>query len=243
MKVYRMAGGQTVPYVSLAKALNLDFSHHKIISVVGAGGKTSLIYALASEIAGNGYKVIVTTTTHMYIPKSGAVLSGKISEITQQLERQNIAAVGTPCGNGKMSAVGDKLFNGLNLYADVILIEADGAKRLPLKAPNENEPVIPKRTGLVIGVAGLDALGRKISETCHRPLEAANLLGTNAGHLVTACDIAKILSDKRGQKKGVNCRYIAVINKADNENLLIKAKKIAEQLRKINVDSVITSLI
>lgn len=41
-------------------------------------------------------------------------------------------------------------------------IEADGAKRLPLKAPGEWEPVIPEFVDLVIGVVGMDALGEPI---------------------------------------------------------------------------------
>ena len=40
------------------------------------------------------------------------------------------------------------------------MIEADGAKRLPLKVPGEWEPVIPDFTDLVVGVIGMDAVGR-----------------------------------------------------------------------------------
>ena len=47
----------------------------KIISVIGAGGKTTLIHRLAEEYQRKGNAVLVTTTTHMFA-EPGTDLSG-----------------------------------------------------------------------------------------------------------------------------------------------------------------------
>lgn len=39
----------------------------RTISVVGAGGKTTLIYRLAEELKEKGFRVLITTTTKMYV--------------------------------------------------------------------------------------------------------------------------------------------------------------------------------
>ena len=51
----------------LTELLDIDVNSKKIISVVGGGGKTSLIFRLAEELAEQGKKVIVTTLSLIHI--------------------------------------------------------------------------------------------------------------------------------------------------------------------------------
>ena len=51
---------------------------------------------------------------------------------------------------------------------DYIVVEADGSKRRPIKAPALYEPVLPRETTRVVGLIGLDALGKSITED-YRP--------------------------------------------------------------------------
>ena len=46
----------------------LEIKEKDIITVVGAGGKTSLITYLTKEFSSD-YKVLLTTTTKIYLPK------------------------------------------------------------------------------------------------------------------------------------------------------------------------------
>ena len=69
------------------------------------------------------------------------------------------------------------------------MIEADGAKRLPLKVPGEWEPVIPDFTDLVVGVIGMDAVGQMIRESCHRPERVAAFLNKEQTDPVTEADV------------------------------------------------------
>ena len=85
------------------------------------------------------------------------------------------------------------------------LIEADGARRLPLKAPATHEPVIPEGASLVVAVAGIDGAGRPVSEV-HRPELYARLVDKPLDAAVTPEDIAFVLCHLEGQKKGVPLR-------------------------------------
>lgn len=114
---------------------------------------------------------------------------------------------------------------------DTLLVEADGAHGLPLKVPAAHEPVIPRQAELVIGVAGLDALGQTIAEGCHRPELTAALLGKDLTHRITEEDIVKICLDGRGLRKGVGGRaFWIVLNKADDEEIWERGEKIRKKI-------------
>src|SRR5258708_20389209 len=49
----------------------IDLPAHPLISIVGAGGKTTTMYILASELAQRGSRVITTTTTQIFFPEPG----------------------------------------------------------------------------------------------------------------------------------------------------------------------------
>ena len=68
--------------------------------------------------------------------------------------------------------MGDGAYGSLCPLADLVLVEADGAKRLPLKVPRGNEPIIPDNTDLILCVSGLSAAGSLAAEKCFR-LDAA----------------------------------------------------------------------
>lgn len=243
MKVFECVYREVKEQESLMKALKMDINKKQVISFVGGGGKTSLIYELGKELSKLGKKVIVTTTTHMFMPPNNAVLTGKKEDIVKLLDCENLITVGIKAIEKgissnemnkpseekleKISGLPVNIARDLIELADFVLVEADGSKRLPLKVPAEHEPVILEGSNLVIGVCGIDAIGKEIGETCHRPSLVADLLKVDIKHVVNESDIAKILLSDRGSKKDVKCDYKAVINKVDNEELLKKACVIA----------------
>lgn len=248
MKIFKCENGSLKEKEYICDTLKIITDEKQIISFVGAGGKTSLIYALAKEFDKLGKKVIVTTTTHMFMPENNVVLTENINDIKNMLTKTNIVTVGTQsevlisssdnsCLNSreKIKGVSLDLASKLIDIADIVLVEADGSKRLPLKVPANHEPVIMEGTTMVIGVAGLDALGKSISEICHRSNLAAELLDVDENHIITPQDMAVILSSKKGQRKNVNCDYRVIINKADNINQIDEAKNIASELHNLGV--------
>ena len=118
--------------------------------------------------------------------------------------------------SGKMCAIEEAALKKLVPFCDVMLIEADGAKRKPLKVPADWEPAIPDFADVVVSVIGLDCLGKPICETAHRAEYTSSFLEKNLEAPVTAEDIEKIATSVHGLYKNVDHKvYRVYLNKAD----------------------------
>ena len=124
-----------------------------IIAVIGSGGKTTLLRILAEELSGT---VILTTSTHI-LPFAGIPLlvTDDIEQVRRALALHRVICMGTPAAEGKLTAPALP-FSVLADAADYVIVEADGSKRLPLKAHALHEPVIPntRKTVCVVGAYG-----------------------------------------------------------------------------------------
>ncbi len=112
-------------------------------------------------------------------------------------------------------------------------MEADGAARKPLKAPNPTEPVIPPNTSLVIAVVGIDAVGKRLSkENVFRPEIVAKLTGIPLGERVSIEAIATLITHSLGITKGTpdRARIVPFINKMDLGISLSLAKSLASKI-------------
>ena len=201
-----------------------------ITAIVGGGGKTTVLEGLGRILSRSG-SVIVTTSTHIFPPDGIRTASGP-EEIREILERDGICCAGrAEPGTGKLVGPGIP-FPDLERMADYVLVEADGARRLPLKAPGDREPVIPAGTRLVIAVAGLDGIGKPVRETCFRPERYAGIAGCAADDPVRPEDAAAVLSSPQGQRKNLpeGAAYAVVLNKADTEFRIRQAEQIRDLL-------------
>ena len=230
---------------TLLEALALNTEKISAIAVVGGGGKTSLIFRLTEDLVAAGKNVIVTTTTHMaYEPERPFVENGEIDGIRKDLQRYHYTvAASLDRTKGKIGCLPEKRLMKLRELADILLIEADGAKRLPLKVPGEWEPVIPEFAEVVTGVIGMDALGVPIEKSCHRPERTAAFLGKGIEEAVTEDDIVKIAVSGNALRKYVDKReYRVLLNKADIQGKAGAAERIAEELEMQGVCAVWGSL-
>ncbi len=175
-----------------------------VTALIGGGGKTTLMYTLAEELKGRG-KVIICTSTKIRQPEQYLTLfDATAEEIAAALGERDVL-----CAAGR--ADGDKLcapqlsFEELARLADFVIVEADGAKRLPLKAHAPHEPVIPKSAQRTVLVVGIDGIGKTIAETCHRPALYAGLAGAEENTVVTP-EIAAgvILAEGYGDRIYIN---------------------------------------
>ena len=126
---------------------------------------------------------------------------------------------------------------------DALIVEADGSRRLPFKAPAAHEPVIPASATIVVPIVGLDVLGQPLdAEHVHRPEIVAELTGAALGDPVTPAMIAAVLAHPQGGAKDVPpaARLIPFLNKAEDEATLAAAREIARLLLKQpRIDSVL----
>ena len=163
------------------------------IAVVGSGGKTTLIKELAARYRSEGNTVFVTTTTHMFIEED-TLLTDDAGTIIRKLKETGYAMSGIRDGE-KIKALSGETFDAVCAFADVVLVEADGSKQLPLKFPNATEPVIPENTDKIIVVCGLNALGQKAKDVCHRLELVKTCLGIEAHTVITPAHIQKLVTD------------------------------------------------
>ena len=198
MKVWNFRGEQN----SITEALQLTLPEHAVISVVGAGGKTSLIFAWARELAAAGKSVVITTTTHMYRP--------------QHMEEEGIRIVASddPERPDKLAASSPEILAGLRETADVVLIEADGSRRMPLKWPGENEPVIPDYSDVTVCVAGLSAVGKRTEDVVFRAEELPEAIKRDS---VDVNLMHKMLASREGGQKGVRGEFRVFLNQVDDD--------------------------
>lgn len=214
-----------IPLGQLATALDLGPREH--IALVGGGGKTTTMYALAEQLPGT--KVVTTTTKmghdqHRGLPvllaPSDAELTGALSATSGRSAGPAVVAWLAIAGTkavGVDPSTCDRWFTVVE-GVDHVLIEADGARRRPFKTPGALEPVVPATTTMVIVIAGADALGRVIGDQCHRPLRVAALAGCRPYERLTPERAAVVLLHERGFVASVppGARMAIVITKVDH---------------------------
>lgn len=211
------------------------------ISLVGAGGKTTFLYLLAQEAAKRGFRTAVSTTTHIYYPTAAqsqfTVTDDNLQNIETALETCCLVTVGTPAGNGKLSAPSEAMFQYLQGTAEIILLESDGAKCLPVKVPRKGEPVL-RNPQIVLAVCGISSLGRPLEKICHRAELAKELLRVPGDHCLTPEDIAKILFYSYGKTGN---QVIFILNQADTETDRILAVQTAEILLHLGASQIVVA--
>ncbi len=215
-----------------------------VVSVVGAGGKTSLLRRLAEEYAKSGQKAIVTTTTHVLKEEHPYFLTDPSpDQIRECLEAYRQAWAGGSSSGGRLKGLPEEHLKQMIGWGIPVLIEADGAKRMPLKVPADHEPVILPQTTHVLSVYGLDAVGRPLEEVCFRQKEAEALLEKKGTEQVTPGDIAFLAASEQGGRKGCPSKalYTVILNKADTPGRRETALAICGLLKVKGVDRVLVT--
>ena len=225
--------GNLISKQTLLEAFDLAETTAPRISAVGAGGKTTTLKRLAAEYTDMGRKPIVTTTTHLFREDSPLFLEDpSVGEILALLDKEGCVFAGGKAGNGKIKSLPEEVLEAVLKLPNPVLIEADGAKMLPVKFPADHEPVILPQTTHVLYVCGMDAPGRKIKEVCFRAELAADFLGRSAEDILTPQDIAALAQSGLAGKKGVEegMQYTVVLNKADTRERCRAALEVWEAM-------------
>lgn len=236
--------------MALKEALGLK--RGEMLSLIGAGGKTTTLYRLAHELWEEHGKVLVTTTTKIFKPTKPHVhklylaqdleaLLGEITKITEP----SIVAVGYRLDDtGKLVGLPTDWFYAIAKRAgmDSILIEADGAASRPLKVPAEHEPVVPEGSALTVWVMGIKVLGQPLkADWVHRAERAAALLNVKLGTAVTQDLILRLVENPQGCLKGMppETRRVALINQADGTEEVKKASALGHALIRCGLERVV----
>ena len=241
----------------LSQALRLDTLPR--IALVGSGGKSTALFKIGSELIEAGETsatVLLTATTHMSTEQLGLanthiVLNEKkdFDLFRNGFPRGLVLLTGPEVGEGRTKGLTFFLMQHLLVLGDQqklpILIEADGSRQRPLKAPSDHEPVIPGWVEMVIVVCGLSGLGKPLeSKWVHRPEIFANLASLSPGDIVTPEGIRQVMINPIGGLKGipVRAKRVALLNQADTEELQAAGNWLAGKLLKDYHSIIIASL-
>ncbi len=193
--------------MQLSTAISL--SEGDLVTFTGAGGKTTALRVLAAELAAQGHRVLVTTTTRFARAQLQAfpahLLAPSPQALRRALDEKRVVAVASAIDATHDKALGltPAAISELRELADIVLVEGDGSKQRPLKAPAAHEPVIPPLSSHVITCAGLWALGRPLTaHTTHRPEIAAGLMDLAPGRTITPAALARLLQHPQGPARG-----------------------------------------
>jgi probable selenium-dependent hydroxylase accessory protein YqeC len=206
-----------------------------VVCVVGAGGKKTALYTLASRASEEGRQSVVTATVR--IP----IFDDQVARVVTTAEPvSEVAATGEwPVGvvperdgetryRGYDTAVVDELAQ--SGVADVVLVKADGARAREFKAPGDREPQLPASTETVLPVASVHAVGKPLTEEfVHRPERVESITGLDRGEEITPAAVAAVLASPDGGHKRVpdSATVIPVLNKVDDKQLARVGREIA----------------
>jgi probable selenium-dependent hydroxylase accessory protein YqeC len=221
------SGACAVPTASLVQALDLEDA--RLIALCGAGGKSSLLMALVREwSAAGGEHILATTTTKLGADELYGPWTSFSAADADGILSMTTASEGAWLAYSRHDICRSRLFGFAPEVIDAvaargnftrIIVEADGARRLPLKAPSEIEPVCPASTDTLIAVAGLGGLGAVLGEdTVFRPERWTALTGLPALTRVTAESLARIIVHPEGLMRGAppHVRRVVLLNQADS---------------------------
>jgi molybdenum cofactor cytidylyltransferase len=224
--------------VNLCKAIGIG--HGESVAFVGAGGKTRSMFALAREIEG---RVILAATTHLGKWQADLADVHIIIHNPKDLDERLLSTGEKILFTGIVGD--DDRLHGLDQHAvqklqDLckkhnlnLLIEADGARQRPMKAPADYEPVIPVGVDYVVVLVGLSGLGKPLNTSyVHHPQIFSSITGLEENQAISEIAVVRLLKSNNGGLKGIpeGCQKILFLNQADDDALSSKGGRIARQL-------------
>lgn len=186
-----------------------------LISITGAGGKTTTMYSLASELAEQGKRVITTTTTQIFYPEPGEtdllIIDSNLETLLKTINDawshcHRITVAGSRLRADKLGGLHPEQPYELLLKsgAHVVIVEADGARHRMIKAPAEHEPVIPAHTSVALLLMSAEAINKPLDENiAHRPELIASVTGIHMGDILSPAVIAKLMTSEQGALKDI----------------------------------------
>lgn len=189
--------------VDLSKTLELG--DRELISLVGGGGKTTSLFSLGAQLSG---RVVLTTTTKMGSERTSdtpVLIQPTVPALVDHLRSESTTLVWEGVDGRMALGVSPDLCN--EWFAtegiDSVVVEADGSRKRPFKAPLDYEPVVPSSTTMLIACIGASALGEIIGDCCQRPQQVAAIAGCTTNDILTPQRAAAVLTNANGSMKSL----------------------------------------
>jgi molybdenum cofactor cytidylyltransferase len=223
--------------MNLVEALRLG--KQPVLAAVGAGGKTTFLFRLARSMKP---PIIITTTTHLRMDQAQLadrhLIINKANDLVSiNLDPAEILSITGPQVGDRLTGLSPDSLDTLQGICSQnylpLLIEADGSRQLPLKAPGSHEPVIPSFVTDTVVCAGMSAIGQPLSSArVHRPDIYSKLADCSPGAEISVDIASRVLLHPLGGLKGIpsTSRRVALLNQVDSSNRLDLSTSLAELL-------------
>lgn len=230
----------------------LDSGLRPRIAFTGAGGKSTALFRLARELlprepaGAQPAATLLTATTHLAIDQTALADAWHVVQSSEDVasvftDLSGVVLFTGPAGeDGRTAGLDGGALDRLYALAErsgfPLLVEADGSRRRPLKAPASHEPAVPGWAGEVIVVAGLSGLGRPLDEaTVHRPEIFGKLAGLAPGEMITLEALSRVLAAPLGGLKSIppGAKRTLLLNQAGSPEGWAQAKRLAESLQPV----------
>ncbi|MCG1002670.1 MULTISPECIES: selenium cofactor biosynthesis protein YqeC [Halobacterium] len=202
-----------------------------VVCAVGAGGKKSLLYALADRVQ----RAVVTATVRIPIfdeHVSRVVVTDDPAAAVRETADWPLGVVPEREYEDRYRGYDtDQIASVADAGANAVLVKADGARTRRLKAPGEHEPQIPDCADVVVPIASVRSVGEPLSEAvAHRPERVAAITDLAVGDEIRPEDVASVLAHPDGGMKDVpeGATVVPLVNMADDAALVQTATEIAE---------------
>jgi len=209
----------------------LDIKTGSAVSVVGCGGKTSLIELLA--IQNKEKKVLVSTTTKTFpMISDEVILCDTLKSSIAHQPQPGIQCFGQYNErNKKLEALPENILVDMIPHYDLVLMEADGSRWLPCKGWRDHEPVVHYFSTHTVGVVTLNALGKPANkEIVHHLPEFLSLTGLAEGDIISEQALTDMVCLPGGMFKGCVGKMYLVLNRVKDEKTACIAKHFLEKI-------------
>jgi probable selenium-dependent hydroxylase accessory protein YqeC len=230
----------------------LGISSGDVAAFAGAGGKSSAILMIADELSDAGMTVLAVPTTKMLVNEAERIgpliTSEDVGELRAKAEEVlSEGAAGVVVGGGLLSknrvgGVEPDAVASLAPVADVVLVEADGSRRRPIKGTADHEPALPDSATLVVAVGNIGAFGMPVDEEhVHRPELFSKLTGIGPGQSITARAFARALAEGALGRMPERARAAALITGVHPGRSMADASVVTRELWRLGVERVVLS--
>jgi probable selenium-dependent hydroxylase accessory protein YqeC len=232
--------------------LALGISSGDVAAFVGAGGKSSAILMIAEELMEAGKTVLAVPTTKMFINEAEKigplVTSEDAGELRAKAEEafsggaSGIVVGSGPLSKNRLGGVDPAVVSSLTSIAEVVLVEADGSRRRPIKGTAEYEPPLPEAATLVVAVGNIGAFGMPVAEEhVHRPEVFSELTGIGSGQSITARAFALALAQGSLASIPDGARTAALITGVHPGRSMADASVVTRELWRLGIKKVVLS--
>jgi probable selenium-dependent hydroxylase accessory protein YqeC len=223
------------------------------VSIMGAGGKSTLMNRLADELIVLGRTVVLSATTNYHRPQAlqpdQILLTRDAPDWPDQLsvlaQRWNrLLVLHHNVGNAMVKGIDVATVHKIHdrIPDAIVILKTDGARKRWFKAPNQSEPVIPPWSQLSITVVNCEILGQPLTEgLVHRPERVAELTGLHLGDPITPQAVGRVLThpDTYAAKIPAGARRVIYISHVRSPEALAQAHRIAAYLDRPALDDVV----